>query len=178
MPAHIVQIGKTRFICGLFWQSLSRPRDFWKEAAQLATKIDADMMVLRKDHAMAQAGYVHSKERLRIALGNALSNVCMSGDGCSHCNGRGTIGRTVVAEVIIPDAEFYERVRAGNKIAALEYWRTELGGRSIVEHAIEKVAAGLIDPAVAEKTVGLLAVAAPAAPAAPAVKRRRSPAKA
>ena len=65
MPAHIVQIGKTRFICGLFWQSLSRPRDFWKEAAQLATKIDADMMVLRKDHAMAQAGYVHSKEGAR-----------------------------------------------------------------------------------------------------------------
>lgn len=65
MTAHIVQIGKTRFICGLFWQSLSRPRDFWKEAALLATKIDADMMVLRKDHAMAQAGYVHSKEGAR-----------------------------------------------------------------------------------------------------------------
>ena len=65
MATHIVQIGKTRFICGLFWQSLSRPRDFWKEAVQLATKIDADMLVLRKDHAMAQAGYVHSKEGAR-----------------------------------------------------------------------------------------------------------------
>ncbi len=62
MTAHIVQIGKTRFICGLFWQSLSRPRDFWKEAVQLASKVDADMLVLRKDHAMAQAGYVHSRE--------------------------------------------------------------------------------------------------------------------
>lgn len=65
MTAHIVQIGKTRFICGLFWQSLSRPRDFWKEAVQLSTKVDADMLVLRKDHAMAQAGYVHSREGAR-----------------------------------------------------------------------------------------------------------------
>ena len=65
MATHIVQIGKTRFICGLFWQSLSRPRDFWKEAVLLANKIDADMLVLRKDHAMAQAGYVHSKEGAR-----------------------------------------------------------------------------------------------------------------
>ncbi len=65
MTAHIVQIGKTRFICGLFWQSLSRPRDFWKEAVQLAAKVDADMLVLRKDHAMAQAGYVHSREGAR-----------------------------------------------------------------------------------------------------------------
>lgn len=65
MATHIVQIGKTRFICGLFWQSLSRPRDFWKEAVVLANKIDADMLVLRKDHAMAQAGYVHSREGAR-----------------------------------------------------------------------------------------------------------------
>ena len=111
-------------------------------------------------------------ERVRTAVGNNLDHVCLSGDGCSHCNGQGTIGRTVVAEVIVPDAEFYALVRAGDKIAALAYWRTELGGRSIVEHTIEKVAAGLIDPAVAEKTVGQLAIMS-----AP-VKRRRSTAKA
>jgi hypothetical protein len=62
MPLHTLQIGKTRFVCGLFWQSLSRPRDLWKEACQLAFKIDADLMVLRKDQAMAQAGYGNSGE--------------------------------------------------------------------------------------------------------------------
>lgn len=39
---------------------------------------------------------------------------------------------------------------------AVEYWLSELGGRTIVEHAVEKVAAGLVDPRVAEKTVGHL----------------------
>ena len=62
MSLHTLQIGKTRFICGLFWQSLSRPRDLWKEACQLATKIDADLMVLRKDQAMAQAGYANTRD--------------------------------------------------------------------------------------------------------------------
>jgi hypothetical protein len=51
-------------------------------------------------------------------------------------------------------------LRAGDKIGALAWWRTELGGRSIVDHAIAKVGAGLIDPRVAEKTVGHL-VSAP-----------------
>ena len=96
-------------------------------------------------------------QRLRIAVGSRLSNVCLHGEGCKHCGGKGTVGRTVVAEVIVPDAEFYALVRAADKIGALAYWRTELGGRSIVEHTIEKVAAGLVDPAVAEKTVGHLA---------------------
>ena len=35
-------------------QSLSRPRDFWKEAVQLASKVDADMLVLRKAGALSE----------------------------------------------------------------------------------------------------------------------------
>ncbi|MFT5534228.1 MAG: hypothetical protein ACI8WM_000549 [Burkholderiaceae bacterium] len=62
MALHTIQIGKTRFVCGLFWQSLSRPRELWKEACQLAVKIDADLVVVRKDQAMAQAGYASSKD--------------------------------------------------------------------------------------------------------------------
>ncbi|MBC7413966.1 MAG: type 4b pilus protein PilO2 [Herminiimonas sp.] len=65
MSNHTVQIGKTRFVCGLFWQSLSRPREIWKEAAQLAVNIDADLIVLRMDNAMAQAGYAHTREGAR-----------------------------------------------------------------------------------------------------------------
>jgi Pilin accessory protein (PilO) len=62
MATYTTQIGKHKFICGLFWQSLSRPRDLWRESVELAKKIDADMLVLRQDHAMAQAGYAHSRE--------------------------------------------------------------------------------------------------------------------
>ncbi len=122
-------------------------------------------------------------QRLRIATGSKLSQVCLQGEGCKQCGNRGTVGRTVVAEVIVPDAEFYALIRTGDKIAALDYWRTELGGRTIVEHTIDKVAAGLIDPAVAEKTVGhLVFVPAAVKPAAqpalePAVKPYRAAVK-
>lgn len=68
MPTHITQIGKHKFISGLFWQSLSRPRDLWKEAGELAGKIDSDLIVLRKDHAMAQAGYAQTKDGARRGL--------------------------------------------------------------------------------------------------------------
>jgi len=94
--------------------------------------------------------------RIKNAIGDSLSNVYLTGNGCERCNHKGTIGRSVLAEVILPDATFYEFVRAGEKIKAIEYWLSELNGRTIVEHAAEKVAAGLVDPRVAEKTVGRL----------------------
>ncbi|WP_136416899.1 type 4b pilus protein PilO2 [Herbaspirillum sp. ST 5-3] len=65
MATHITQIGKHKFVCGLFWQSLSRPRELAKEAATLARKIDSDLMVLRKDHATAQAGFAHTRDGAR-----------------------------------------------------------------------------------------------------------------
>ena len=94
--------------------------------------------------------------RLKQAIGADLSGVCVSGDGCERCGNKGTTGRSVLAEVILPDIRFYELLRAGDKVKALEHWLGELGGRTIVEHAADKVAAGLVDPRVAEKTVGQL----------------------
>ena len=68
MSIHITQIGKHKFVCGLFWQALSRPRDLVKEAKDLARKIDSDLMVLRIDHTAAQAGFAHSREGARKGL--------------------------------------------------------------------------------------------------------------
>jgi hypothetical protein len=76
MSIYITEIEKHRFVCGLFWQSLSRPRELMKEAAALAKKIDFDLMVLRKDNATAQAGFAQSKEGARkklYSLGAAVS---------------------------------------------------------------------------------------------------------
>lgn len=76
MALYITQIGKHRFICGLFWQSLSRPRELMNEAKQLAKKIDADLMVLRMDHSTAQAGFAQSREgakRKMFSLAAAVS---------------------------------------------------------------------------------------------------------
>lgn len=68
MSIHITQIGKHKFICGLFWQALSRPRELVKEAKDLARKIDSDLMVLRIDHTAAQAGFAHSREGARKGI--------------------------------------------------------------------------------------------------------------
>ncbi|RZI42179.1 pilus assembly protein [Herbaspirillum sp. HC18] len=76
MAIHVTQIGKNKFVCGLFWQSLSRPRELKKEAADLAKKIDFDLMVLRTDHSTAQAGFAQSKDGARrsmLSLGAAVA---------------------------------------------------------------------------------------------------------
>ncbi len=65
MALHVTQIDKHKFVCGLFWQALSRPRDLAKEAKDLARKIDSDLMVLRLDHTAAQAGFAHSRDGVR-----------------------------------------------------------------------------------------------------------------
>lgn len=95
--------------------------------------------------------------RVRQAVSPTLEGVCVTGSGCAACGGHGTVGRTVVAEIIIPDDRFFRLVRQGEKTAALAYWIEELGGRTMLDHAIEKVAAGELDPGMAEKVVGHLA---------------------
>jgi type II secretory ATPase GspE/PulE/Tfp pilus assembly ATPase PilB-like protein len=96
--------------------------------------------------------------RLRTVLGDTIENACIAGPGCPHCCGRGTIGRTVLAEVITPDERFFAFVRATDKAAAIRYWLTDLGGITMSEHAVEKVREGLVDPMMAEQAVGWLHV--------------------
>lgn len=68
MAIHITQIDKHKFVCGLFWQSLSRPRELVSEAQELARKIDFDLMVLRTDQTSAQAGFAQSRDGARPML--------------------------------------------------------------------------------------------------------------
>jgi type II secretory ATPase GspE/PulE/Tfp pilus assembly ATPase PilB-like protein len=98
--------------------------------------------------------------RVKLAIGDDLANACIAGPGCAKCRHQGTTGRSVVAEVILPDEQFFKHVRAGEKTAAIQYWVQELGGKTIRDHAIEKVAAGIIDPRMAEKMVGHLTMGA------------------
>ncbi|TKC86961.1 secretion system protein E [Trinickia terrae] len=91
--------------------------------------------------------------RVKRAVGPSFEQVRIAGPGCPHCK-NGTVGRTVVAEVIHTDAEFCELLRAGRKADAHQYWLTQLGGKTVAQHALEKVAAGLVDPRMAERVVG------------------------
>ncbi|MFL9874777.1 GspE/PulE family protein [Paraburkholderia megapolitana] len=93
--------------------------------------------------------------RVKRAVGARFDQVRVAGPGCPHC-GHGTVGRTVVAEVIRTDTTFSELLREGRKNAAHEYWLREMGGQTVAQHAVEKVAAGLVDPRMAERVVGPL----------------------
>lgn len=104
-------------------------------------------------HELPAAAYA----RVQRAVGGALPRVRISGPGCEHCGHQGTTGRSVIAEVIVPDDQFFKYIRAQEKTEAIAYWLQELGGRTIRDHAIDKVAAGLVDPRMAEKVVGHLA---------------------
>jgi type II secretory ATPase GspE/PulE/Tfp pilus assembly ATPase PilB-like protein len=98
-------------------------------------------------------------ERVRQVVPD-LRQVFVTGPGCVHCAGHGTTGRTVIAEMIVPDDQFFRYIRQGEKTAAMAYWLQEMNGKTIVDHAIDKLAAGLIDPRMAEKVVGHLTLSA------------------
>lgn len=80
-------------------------------------------------------------------------------EGCEKCGkGNGYKGRTVVAEIILPDHKFMEYVNADKKAEAERYWLTNLGGRSMMERTIEMMLQGKVDPLDAERTVGPIAI--------------------
>lgn len=85
-----------------------------------------------------------------------IKNVHVLGDGCDHCSGSGTVGRTVVAETIVTDNQLMKYIRDGDRIGAIDYVRREQVGISMLEHAIQKIDAGLVDPFQAEDVVGAL----------------------
>jgi len=92
---------------------------------------------------------------MRVA-GSRISEICVAGPGCKQCRRRGTVGRSVVAEVIRTDARFFAYLRDGDKAGALDYWLHRLGGQTVTDHAISKVLEGLVDPRMAERVVGHL----------------------
>lgn len=98
-------------------------------------------------------------ERIQRALGSDWIDVFITGDGCEHCNNRGSIGRTVCAEIVIPDPMLCEYLRRGERVKARKHWLQEQQGQTIVHHAIEKVKAGEVDPMMAERIVGPLHMA-------------------
>lgn len=151
MSIHITQIGKYRFVCGLFWQSLSRPRELMKEASELGKKIDSDLMILRKDHATAQAGFANTRDgvrRMMYSLGAIVSKtIAIEG---AHYDGQTQPVHNWLGAFKLPDGMWaYFAVRdanflpngdfAGSKEAVLErlYSDYGLGGWNVVFGDVE-----------------------------------------
>ena len=74
---------------------------------------------------------------------------------------RGYKGRTLIAEVLLPDEEFMTLARENKVAAALAYWEQNLEGVSMAEHGWYKVAKGLCDPADVEVAIGDLSIVRP-----------------
>ena len=62
MAVVVIEMRKRKYVCGLLWQSLSHPRELRAEATDLARKLNFDLLVLRKDLGLAQAGFASSRE--------------------------------------------------------------------------------------------------------------------
>ena len=92
----------------------------------------------------------------RIMSVAEVEKVHVMGSGCENCRHTGVVGRTVVAETIVPDDKLLAFVRQRDKPAALAYWRNELRGLTIKDHALVKIIQGTVDPFQAEMVVGRL----------------------
>lgn len=74
--------------------------------------------------------------------------------GCPACGGRGTKGKTIVAEMWQPDRKWLELVRANNDYGALMHFRSfsdrdftseDMTGKTVFEHTLYKALQGLVD---------------------------------
>lgn len=70
--------------------------------------------------------------------------------GCGTCH-RGIVGRTVIAEVISPDATFMQHYREHGKLAARAWWQQKLHGITRSRHLLHHLHAGRVDPLDADR---------------------------
>lgn len=101
-------------------------------------------------------------ERVARVADLTAHKVMTKGEGCSHCNGLGIVGRTPCASVLRPDLHMLKMLAAGDVIGARQYWRTfehlDIDGLGVsqVAHAISKMREGRIDPRDIERQVGAI----------------------
>jgi general secretion pathway protein E len=85
-----------------------------------------------------------------------IDTLFVQGEGCAACNNTGILGRTAVAEVVVTDNIMMSYIHQGKLSQAIEYWKVEHKGMTMVEHAILKANKGLVDPFISESIVGPL----------------------
>lgn len=106
---------------------------------------------------------VELNKRLEDVADLSKDNIRVRGNGCSHCNNLGVIGRTVCAEIISPDFTMLKYFREEDAIGAYEYWRglsdgnrdsEDMTGKTVLEHAISKMRKGIVCPKDIEEAFG------------------------
>lgn len=101
----------------------------------------------------------YSEKDVRRIMGVVrVDNAFVRGDGCENCRKSGTVGRTVVAETIVTDERLMSFIRKQDRIGAIDYWRHYQSGLTMLDHAVEKINEGIVDPFQAEDVVGPLSM--------------------
>ncbi|MCV9879282.1 GspE/PulE family protein [Brenneria izbisi] len=100
------------------------------------------------------------EQRERLERYCNVENVCQvenlyfrHEEGCSHCQKKlndrivsgGVVGRSVVAEVMRPDAQFMSLYLSKGQLAARQYWIDSLGGITRRTHLLHKLNTGQVD---------------------------------
>lgn len=78
-------------------------------------------------------------------FGGDLNNLYSQGKGCDCCNHLGITSRTVIAEVIHTNDEFFEIYKKDGALVAEEHWKNNMGGESMMMVAIKKCISGNVD---------------------------------
>jgi type II secretory ATPase GspE/PulE/Tfp pilus assembly ATPase PilB-like protein len=100
-------------------------------------------------------------EFITYRFGIRTDDMCVKNpDGCQKCDHRGTVGQTVVAEMISPTRKFLSFIREGKEFEAEKDWREasdkkfdspNMTGKTVFEHALYKAYIGMVDIRVVER---------------------------
>jgi hypothetical protein len=115
MATQVIQIGRQRFVCGLFWQSLSRRHELRAEEVELAARLNFDAMVLRIDRTFAGAGFASTREGAQLGLPSlgALVSKTIATEGAFY-DGRQQPAPNWLGAFHLPDGRWaYFAVRDG-----------------------------------------------------------------
>jgi type II secretory ATPase GspE/PulE/Tfp pilus assembly ATPase PilB-like protein len=105
---------------------------------------------------LPQAALCSPELQARVANHCQVEQVYVRGPGCSQCHDSGINGRTVVAEVIEPDAGLMEAFIRSGKNEARRYWLEQLGGITKNHNLIQLINRGVVDPSDGEQDVCIL----------------------
>lgn len=134
-------------------------RDVLADRQFIAALVFQRLMPVLCSHCKVPAQQTLEKRKLHLLehkFGLNISNIyCCQESGCQHCNGRGFVGSTVVAEVVVFDKVIRQYIADGNDEKAEVYWRqgrqtafddANMRGKTAYEHGLYKISQGQIDP--------------------------------
>jgi len=143
-------LGSQDFISGLIYQTLVQ-----KVCDKCCRTIDEAEAVNLEKGKTYYKDFIELARRISfVANEKEMKNIRFRGDGCTECV-KGISGRTVVAEVCVPDHEMIAKFADGREIEAWHHWKDN-GGISALQNGIHKMLLGICDPFDVEHKLGPL----------------------